>query len=83
MVVVPAQFISYFPSGCWGGMNHTLFEQNGQQMTERSTQSTMVSPDRLWAIAARQVFIEKLLDLVRVKLFGRQATLCHPSGKVG
>jgi hypothetical protein len=52
-------------------------------MTERSTQSTTVSPDRLWAIAVRQVLIEKLLDLVRVKLFGRQTTLRHPSGKVG
>ena len=64
-------------------MNHTLFEQNGQHMTERSTQSTMVSPHRPWAITARQVFIEKLLDLERVKLFGRQATQRHPSGKVG
>jgi hypothetical protein len=64
-------------------MDHTLFEKNSQQMTERSTQSTTVSPDRLWAIAVRQVLIEKLLDLVRVKLFGRQTTLRHPSGKVG
>jgi len=52
-------------------------------MTERSTQSTMVSLDGFRAIAARQMLVEKLLDFVRVKLFDSQTTLRHPSGKVG
>jgi hypothetical protein len=52
-------------------------------MTERSTQSTMVSLDGFRAIAARQMLIEKLLDLMRVKLFDRQSILRHPTGKVG